>query len=167
MSASSFANPPPSPPSQSARQSWMRALALGGATALDQALGRLRAQSQRPLPAASPLRPTEVGMAMVRARAGGAGERFNLGEMTLTRCALRLEVESPVVGFAHIQGRNRQHAEQAALCDALLQCADWHGLVMDHVITPLHQAITTRRASAQAATAQTRVDFFTLVRGES
>jgi alpha-D-ribose 1-methylphosphonate 5-triphosphate synthase subunit PhnG len=145
----------------------MRVLALGDASALDHALTRLQQSATRPLPASHPLRPTEVGMAMVRARAGGAGERFNLGEMTLTRCALRLEVEPPVIGFAHIQGRNRQQAEQAALCDALLQCSDWHAEVMAQVITPLDQAITARRAAAQAAAAQTRVDFFTLVRGES
>ena len=55
------------------------------------------------------LRPAQSGMAMVRARSG-TGTRFNLGEMTLTRCAVTLE--NGVVGIAYVQGRSLRHAEQ-------------------------------------------------------
>jgi alpha-D-ribose 1-methylphosphonate 5-triphosphate synthase subunit PhnG len=148
------------------RQAWMRHLALADPQHLAHTIEALRSAVPHPLPTTAPLRPAEVGMAMVRARAGGSGDRFNLGEMTFTRCALRLDSTPPVVGFAHIQGRSRDHAEHAALCDGLLQTDDWHDLVMTHVITPLAQALTTRRAAIAAAAAETRVDFFTLVRGE-
>ncbi|HAT34520.1 MAG TPA: phosphonate C-P lyase system protein PhnG, partial [Rhodospirillaceae bacterium] len=36
------------------------------------------------------LRQPEFGSTMIRARAGGTGDPFNLGEATMTRCALRL-----------------------------------------------------------------------------
>ena len=58
------------------------------------------------------LRRPETGLMMVEARAGGNGERFNLGEMTVTRCALRLS-NAPVhrhVGIAYIVGRSHRHA---------------------------------------------------------
>src|SRR5215510_773342 len=76
------------------------------------------AKSER-LPAFAWLRRPETGLAMVRGRIGGAGAKFNLGEMTITRCALRLE--SGASGIAYIQGRDHRKAELAALADALLQ----------------------------------------------
>ncbi|MGH8773427.1 MAG: phosphonate C-P lyase system protein PhnG, partial [Burkholderiales bacterium] len=42
-------------------------------------------------PAYTWLRPPETGLVMVRARAGGTGAKFNLGEMPVTRCALKTE----------------------------------------------------------------------------
>jgi alpha-D-ribose 1-methylphosphonate 5-triphosphate synthase subunit PhnG len=157
---------PQTPDQIAQRQAWMRQLALADPQYLAQTLDALRAMAPRPLPTTAAIRPAEVGMSLVRARAGGSGERFNLGEMTLTRCALRLETTPQVVGFAHIQGRSRTHAENAALCDGLLQTPDWHDEVMAQVITPLADALTQRRAVVATAAAETRVDFFTLVRGE-
>ncbi|GAB4376283.1 MAG: hypothetical protein Kow00121_23160 [Elainellaceae cyanobacterium] len=70
---------------------------------------------------------------MVQGRTGGAGQPFYLGEMTITRCVVRLETpdleeaiasqfpEGVIVGFGYVAGRSHRHAELAALCDALLQ----------------------------------------------
>ncbi|OZI31371.1 phosphonate C-P lyase system protein PhnG [Bordetella genomosp. 10] len=146
--------------SQAARAAWMRVLALADGAALDQAYRALG-----PLPAFRPLRAPEVGMAMVRGRAGGTGEQFNLGEMSVTRCAVAFE--QGVVGTAYVQGRSLRHAEQAAVLDGLLQMDDWREPVQASVIAPLARAQEERRARRAAEAAQTRVEFFTMVRGEN
>ena len=43
------------------------------------------------LPRAHCLRPPETGLVMVRGRMGGSGGKFNLGEVAVTRCAVRLD----------------------------------------------------------------------------
>ncbi|OWT75313.1 MULTISPECIES: phosphonate C-P lyase system protein PhnG [unclassified Achromobacter] len=146
--------------SQAARSAWMRVLALADGTALDQAY-----QALGPLPAFRPLRAPEVGMTMVRGRAGGTGEQFNLGEMSVTRCAVAFE--QGVVGTAYVQGRSLRHAEQAAVLDGLLQMDDWYEAVQTLVVAPLARVHEERRARRAAAAAQTRVEFFTMVRGEN
>ena len=110
------------------------------------------------------LRAPEKGLVMVRGRAGGDGQAFNLGEMTVTRGSLRLE--DGLVGHAYVPGRNRDHARIAAICDALMQgaCA---GEVQRTVIEPLHSAYMARRAQTAGQAEKTRVDFFTMVRGEN
>jgi len=109
------------------------------------------------------LRPAETGLVMVRGRISGTGAPFNLGEMTMTRCAVRL-TDGPV-GFGHIAGRDRRHAELAAVFDAMLQHPRWHSL-NSALIDRLAQTRAERRQAEQAEIAATRVDFFTLVRGE-
>ena len=109
------------------------------------------------------LRPAQSGMAMVRARSGGTGTRFNLGEMTLTRCAVSLE--NGVVGIAYVQGRSLRHAEQAAVADALLQLPEWHEAVQRQLIAPLARSREERVARQAQVAARTRVEFFTMVRG--
>ena len=124
-------------------------------------------QSLGPLPDYQRLRPPETGLTMVRGRAGGTGQVFNLGEMTVTRCVVVLSQEpEDLTGFGYVAGRNRQHAELAALCDALLQHPDWYPKVYEHVIVPLQAAATARQAQTQREAAATQVDFFTLLRGE-
>lgn len=103
-------------------------------------------------------------MAMVRARSGGTGAQFNLGEMSITRCAVTLE--GGIMGVAYVQGRERQHAEQAAILDALLQRDDWHDRIQSQVIAPLAQAHHERAQHRARVAAQTQVEFFTMVRGE-
>lgn len=114
-------------------------------------------------PAYTWLRPPETGLVMVRARAGGTGVKFNLGEMPVTRCALK--TEGGVVGHAYVQGRSHRHAELAALIDAMLLAG--MAEIESRVISPLAQARAARAALAQAQAAATRVEFFTLVRGEN
>ncbi|MFC4273556.1 phosphonate C-P lyase system protein PhnG [Achromobacter aloeverae] len=146
--------------SRAARAAWMRVLALADGAALDRAY-----QALGPLPAFRPLRAPEVGMTMVRGRAGGTGEQFNLGEMSVTRCAVAFD--RGVVGTAYVQGRSLRHAEQAAVLDGLLQMDDWHESVRAAVIVPLARVHEERRARRAAEAAQTRVEFFTMVRGEN
>lgn len=109
------------------------------------------------------LRAPEIGAVMVRGRIGGTGQPFNLGEMTVTRCALRLG--SGAVGHAHVQGRDKGHALRAAVVDALMQ-TDQAGALRDAVLAPLQAEEVARRANRAAKAAATKVEFFTLVRGE-
>ncbi|WP_459618280.1 phosphonate C-P lyase system protein PhnG [Bordetella sp. 2513F-2] len=149
----------PSPnPDAGARRAWMRVLALADPAELDRAYAALGE-----LPARQWLRKPETGMAMVRARSGGTGSQFNLGEITVTRCAVTLD---GVMGVAYVRGRAARHAEQAAVADALLQLPRWHERVQAGLVEPLAQAIAARREARARQAAQTKVDFFTLVRGE-
>jgi len=110
------------------------------------------------------VRGPEVGLVMVRARAGGTGLRFNVGETPVTRCAAQL-VGGPL-GQAWVRGRDLRHAERAAVFDALLQDAGRRAALEAAVIEPLAQAREARRRAVTARAAATRVDFFTMVRGE-
>jgi len=114
-------------------------------------------------PAYRRLRGPEVGLVMVRARAGGTGTRFNLGEMTVTRCSV--ELEDGTTGHAYAGGRDRRHAELSAVFDALLQ-HDGGGDLRRTLVEPLAHAQQTRRQAAVARAAASRVEFFTMVRGE-
>ena len=109
------------------------------------------------------LRTPEIGTVMVRGAMGGTGAAFNLGEMTVTRCALRLK--DGTVGHAYVSGRDRKKAEIAALCDALMQTGQ-AARIQAKILDPVDMAAQdVRRIKAQKAAA-TKVDFFTLVRGE-
>lgn len=116
-----------------------------------------------PEPGYSFVRPPETGTVMVRGRAGATGAPFNLGEMTVTRCALRLE--GGEVGHGYVQGRDKAHAARAALADALMQTPR-AGAVRAAVLAPLSNALSDARTARAAKAAATRVDFFTMVRGE-
>lgn len=143
---------------QGARREWMGLLARAPHSDLDQLWGKAGLA-----PAFSHLRPPEVGSVMVRGRTGATGAQFNLGEMTVTRCALRLA--DGRVGHGHVQGRGKHHATQAALVDALMQGAEATE-VRVAILEPLARAEAARRAARAAKAAATKVDFFTLVRGE-
>jgi alpha-D-ribose 1-methylphosphonate 5-triphosphate synthase subunit PhnG len=116
------------------------------------------------LPAHENLREAENGLVMVRGRIGGDGAPFNLGEATVSRAAVRLATGE--VGFGYTLGRDREKARMIALCDALLQTEEFAGLVEAKVLAPLSAAIASRQRAKAAETAATRVDFYTLVRGE-
>ncbi|MEL7182670.1 MAG: phosphonate C-P lyase system protein PhnG [Pseudomonadota bacterium] len=141
-----------------ARKAWMGLLAKAPegrvADLLDAALAR---------PGFTWLRAPEVGTAMVRARAGGTGAPFNLGEMTVTRCALTLATGE--VGHAYIQGRRKADAEAAALVDGLMQ-TDAAPTVRAGVLAPLEAEMAAGKAARAQKAAATKVDFFTMVRGE-
>jgi alpha-D-ribose 1-methylphosphonate 5-triphosphate synthase subunit PhnG len=108
------------------------------------------------------LRSPEIGAVMVRGRAGGTGAPFNLGEMTVTRCTLRLE--GGQVGHAYVAGRSREKARIAALCDALLQDMLQADAVRDAVLSPLAEAAAEARRVLAAKAAATKVEFFTMAR---
>ena len=116
------------------------------------------------LPAYEKLREAESGLVMVRGRAGGDGAPFNLGEATVSRAAVRLATGE--VGFGYALGRNRDKALMIALCDALVQSNAFSGLVETRVIAPLRAAHRADQQQKAARTAATKVDFYTMVRGE-
>ncbi len=140
------------------RKAWMSLLAKAPegriAVLLDAAM---------PRPRFTWLRAPEIGSTMVRARAGGTGAPFNLGEMTVTRCALTLETGE--VGHAYIQGRCKPDAEAAALVDALMQTGAAERLRVA-LLEPLQGELAAAKAARAAKAAATKVDFFTMVRGE-
>src|SRR3982751_585440 len=116
------------------------------------------------LPPHENLRDPENGLVMVRGRIGGDGAPFNLGEATVSRAAVRLA--SGEVGFGYTLGRNSEKARLIALCDALVQSRDFCASVERDVIAPLREQLMIRRKQAAAETAATKVDFYTMVRGE-
>lgn len=115
------------------------------------------------LPDHALLRAPEVGAVMVRGRTGATGAPFNLGEMTVTRCSVRLA--NGTVGHAWVQGRGKDHARRAAVADALMQ-TDAAGDVIARVLAPLEAEAEATRAARAAKAAATKVEFFTMVRGE-
>jgi len=140
------------------RARWMSLLATAPMNILSDAAARYGA-----LPGYLWLRQPEIGLAMVRARTGGTGRQFNLGEMSVTRCALRLQ--SGQMGVAYVAGRDGKHAELAAIFDALLQ-SDAAEQVQRIVLVPIENAITAAVAQTRARAEATRVEFMTMVRGE-
>lgn len=140
------------------RQRWLGLMAKAPAGRVASLLDRAMTR-----PAFTWLRAPEVGSTMVRARAGATGGPFNLGEVTVTRCALTLA--SGEVGHAYIQGRSKADAEAVAVVDALMQTAAAPTL-QAAVLDVLNAEQAAKRAARAAKAAATKVDFFTLVRGE-
>jgi alpha-D-ribose 1-methylphosphonate 5-triphosphate synthase subunit PhnG len=143
---------------QALRQAAMAVLAHADAAELASHLDAVA------LPPHEDLREPENGLVMVRGRIGGDGVPFNLGEATVSRAAVRLA--SGEVGFGYTLGRDRHKARMIALCDALIQTIDHAGIVEARVLTPLRARMISERNNRAAETAATRVDFYTLVRGE-
>jgi alpha-D-ribose 1-methylphosphonate 5-triphosphate synthase subunit PhnG len=144
---------------KAARAAWMGLLARADAADLAAAMHALGAP-----PAFEALRPAQQGLVMARGRAGATGAAFNLGETTATRCAVRLATGE--TGVAYVLGRGKAHALNAALCDAMLQGPD-AARVRERVLAPLAEAEAKRRAARAAKAAATKVEFFTLVRGDT
>ena len=142
-----------------ARQRWMGILAKALPGEIEAAWDGL---AQRP--PYEFLRRPEVGLLMVQGRMGGDGNAFNFGEVTVTRCSVRLGPGG--VGHAVVLGCSTRHAELAAALDAMMQDEDASGLLEQAVIGPLAMAQGGRRDQAARKAAATRVEFFTLARGE-
>jgi alpha-D-ribose 1-methylphosphonate 5-triphosphate synthase subunit PhnG len=115
-------------------------------------------------PAHEDLREPENGLVMLRGRIGGDGAPFNLGEATVSRAAVRLATGE--VGFGYVLGRDREKARMIALCDALVQSDQFAGAIEANVVAPLRAAMVSDRSRKAQETAATRVDFYTMVRGE-
>lgn len=140
------------------RKEWMSILAKATAADVDARWSVLANHPEYTF-----LRAPEIGGVMVRGRMGATGDAFNLGEMTVTRCSVQLVTDE--VGHGYVQGRDRLHAERAAVVDALLQ-GPRHQEVLDQIVTPLAQLQAQRKNEKLRKAAATKVDFFTLVRGE-
>ncbi|WP_336667413.1 phosphonate C-P lyase system protein PhnG [Enterobacter mori] len=144
----------------STRQRWMRVLAHSQPAAL---AARMNALSLAP--DYDTLRAPEIGLVQIQARMGGTGERFFAGDATLTRAAIRLN--SGTLGYSYVLGRDKAHAERCAVIDALLQEQPYFQTLMETLIAPLEADRAARIAARQAEVNASRVDFFTLVRGDN
>jgi alpha-D-ribose 1-methylphosphonate 5-triphosphate synthase subunit PhnG len=108
------------------------------------------------------VRRPETGLVMVRGRAGGGGAPFNLGEATVSRASVRLD--SGEVGHGYCLGRDMAKAEAIAVLDALFQRQPQE--VEQAILAPLRAAASTAERQRRAEAAATKVDFFTMVRGD-
>lgn len=143
------------PTSTASRQHWMSVLARAPAAAIETALTQ-----NGSLPDWTRVRGPETGLVMVRGRAGGSGSPFNLGEMTVTRCTVRLG--SGAVGHAYVAGRDQLRAELAAVADALLQDPASNETLQETLIRPLAEAQREQRLTRAEKAAATRVEFFSM-----
>ncbi|MES0883798.1 phosphonate C-P lyase system protein PhnG [Roseibium sp. SCP14] len=111
------------------------------------------------------VRQPETGLVMVRGRMGGTGRPFNLGEVTVTRCVVRLDTGE--TGSAYALGRNKTKALQSAVIDALWQRSEVRAQIETDIIAPLADAQSGEKESVRSETEATKVNFFTMVRGDN
>jgi alpha-D-ribose 1-methylphosphonate 5-triphosphate synthase subunit PhnG len=141
------------------RARWMSIFSRASAAELQRAIEGLDATPEYDF-----LRRPETGLVMVRGRSGGTGNPFNFGEMTVTRCAVRLA--DGVTGHSYAAGRDMRKAELAALLDALMQ-TDRRMTLETSVVAPLAKKQSEARALKSRKAAATKVEFFTMVRGDN
>lgn len=144
---------------QDSRRDWMSLMAKAPA----EDLARHWQALEETDPEFTWLRPPETGAVMVQGRTGGTGSPFNIGEMTVTRCSLRLA--SGEVGHAVVQGRDQRKAETAAIVDAMMQTSRAPKL-RSGLLDPLRRDLGRVRAARAARAEGTKVNFFTMARGE-
>jgi alpha-D-ribose 1-methylphosphonate 5-triphosphate synthase subunit PhnG len=157
-------SPGPAAAGPSDRQQWLAVLAKASADELGRAWDLL---SEKPI--YRTLRGSETGLVMVRGRIGGTGQAFNLGEMTMTRAAIQLLDATGNVthtGFGHVAGRSGRRAELVALFDALLQDPERRERIACEIMEPLAARQRAAKAANAAKVSATKVEFFTMVRGE-
>ena len=130
----------------------MSVLARASADAIDRALGDR--------PAFARVRGPDIGLVMARGRAGGGGAPFNFGEVAVTRCTVR--TEDGVIGHAYVLGRDKRHAELAALADAMMQSPVRRSDLETRLIAPLEAAEIERRSVVAAKAEATKVRFFAM-----
>lgn len=140
------------------RRWWMAVMARATATELAEILAL-----QGPVPEHAILKRSEAGTVMIEGRAGGTGERFNIGEATVTRCVIRLS--QGAIGVSYALGTDRRKVHLAAVLDAILQMTPPSEPLLD-AIEILAARQTARRQETSRKAAATKVEFFTLVRGD-
>lgn len=141
------------------RQHAMRVFALSATERLEAAYERFKGRPEWQF-----VRRPETGLVMVRGRTGGGGAPFNLGEMSVTRAAVSLA--SGEVGHAYVQGRDQRKAAIAAFFDAAIQNSDLMSRVEQEVVQPLASQIDAEDQTLRRQAQATKVDFFTVARGE-
>jgi phosphonate C-P lyase system protein PhnG len=151
--------PTSSPPEPEARRRAAGLLARASVQELAAAWDALPAK-----PEVKPVRGPETGLVMVRGRIGGGGDPFNLGEATVTRATVLLG--SGTAGHAHALGTDKTKVRLAATFDALWQEEQSRAYVERTLLSPVAARIETEDRRQAEETAATRVDFFTMVRGD-
>lgn len=117
-----------------------------------------------PIPEFTALRGPETGLVMVKGRIGGGGAPFNLGEATVSRASIRLA--DGRVGHGYRLGTDRKAAQLSAVLDALAQDEAARNTLETALFAPLEARLSQEAERLEAETAATKVDFFTMVRGE-
>ena len=140
------------------RQAWMAILSKAEPQELAAAWAALPEAAR---PDYEFLRAPEIGLVMVRGRTGGEGDRFNLGEMTVTRCAVRLD--GGETGVSYRAGRDRDASEVAAVLDGILQRETLKAHALP-VLERLEEAAGERRSKQARRAGATKVEFFTMTR---
>jgi alpha-D-ribose 1-methylphosphonate 5-triphosphate synthase subunit PhnG len=110
------------------------------------------------------LRKPEIGLAMLRGRMGGDGAPFNLGEATVTRAVV--ELAGGQRGHGQRLGRDATVARLSAIVDALWQDEAERPRIERDILTPIRARLASMTTRTRSETAATRVDFFTMVRGD-
>lgn len=108
------------------------------------------------------IRGPETGLVMLRGRTGGGGAPFNLGEATVSRASVR--IDSGEVGHGYCLGRDAEKAKLIAVIDALFQREPAN--IEFAILRPLRDIAHARDKQVRDETAATKVEFFTMVRGE-
>lgn len=145
---------------QTVRQRWLSVLAHSSAALLETHWQALNLQ-----PAFTLIRPAEIGLTRLQARMGATGKRFVMGDATVTRAVVQLS--DGTLGYSYLLGRDKAHAERCALLDALLQQPETRQLLEEKIITPLAAWRDEQRQLRAREIASSKVDFFTLVRGDN
>ncbi|MGB1963367.1 MAG: phosphonate C-P lyase system protein PhnG [Candidatus Puniceispirillales bacterium] len=109
------------------------------------------------------IRAAEIGAVMVQGRQGGTGDPFHLGEMSVTRCSIK--IADGYIGHGYHQGRSKETAETIAKLDALLQTVKFDTIVKT-ILKPLEKLLQDKKYSLATKAEATKVNFFTLVRGD-
>ena len=124
--------------------------------------------NQSEQPQVDVLRGPETGLVMVRGRIGGGGAPFNLGETTVTRATVRVSSGSSegLVGHSYALGRDHEKARLAAIADALWQAPQSREAVDRDLLQKIAQRLDARSTQRRREAAATKVDFFTMVRGD-
>ena len=169
---------------QTSRPERLRLLALAETARLEACLDSLHARHI--LPSWTLLRGPESGLVMVRGRIGGQGQPFNVGEALVTRCCISLAAgcetsrqacgipasdasasdTAAILGCGYVLGEKPRHAEMMAVLDALWQNEATAAILDTELLPELCSSLRARYEADSAAAAATKVDFFTLVRGE-
>lgn len=141
---------------QLARQDWLNTLAQSPEEILEE-FYHTNLEHQK----FTYLREPEIGLVMVRARAGGSGKQFNVGEVSVARCSVALDNQT--VGHGYVKGRSKRHAELIALIDANFQQTEPNV----EFLNDLKSIREDRQEKISRKAAATKVDFYTMVRGEN
>ncbi|MCE0495283.1 phosphonate C-P lyase system protein PhnG [Vibrio salinus] len=142
------------------RQHWMAVLAKSSFAELKRYWQTLELEPEYTL-----VRRPEIGLVQIPGRMGGTGRAFNMGDVTVTRSVVRLA--SGELGYSYLLGRNKSHAELAAVIDALLQKVSYRDVIQSGLIKPLAEIKSQRDHQRASEVASSKVDFFTMVRGDA
>lgn len=141
------------------RQVLMRLCALANEKELS-----LAVQQVSPFPEVRDVRAAETGLVMVRGRTGGDGQPFNFGEVTVSRATIALP--DGILGFGYVLGRSTAKARLAAIIDALGQTQTHGARIRQEIEASTGERVVRERRVRAAEVLATRVDFFTMQRGE-